>query len=225
MKLPGQIEAEAFATQSGHSVVLPSGDENQTAAITFLGKGASVAYPVTISQASAYQITYRVRNVARRKVSFTLRLNDEILHTVTVKRDQRHPFGWQEVTATAELPAGEHTLRLVAHQSGGSVNWWQASSGAENARIAARAGQVDSGIVDDFAVYPNPATTGQVRLRIPGKEAVRVALYDLQGKPVLERTLRSHTSELDVQKLPTGLYLIRVQATDRVYQQQLLIDP
>ena len=224
MSLPGQIEAEAFVAPSERSVVRPSGDEDRTAAVTFLEKRASVAYPVTVSQAGTYEITYRIRNVVRRKASFTLRLNDEALHTVSVRRDRQQPFAWQEVTATAQLPAGEHTLHLVARQSGGSINWWRASSGAENARVAAQDNTIAPGETGTVVVYPNPTTTGRVQLLIPDQEAAQVVVYDVQGRPVLRRTLRPQATELDLEKLPTGLYLIQAQTADQMYRQQVFVE-
>ena len=224
MSVPGQIEAEAFSAQSGYPLVLPSEDEDHTAAVTFLEKGTSVAYPVTVSQAGTYEITYRIRNVVRQQASFSLQLNSKVLHTVAVKRDRQRPFGWQEVTATAELPAGEHILRLVANQSGGSINWWQATGGTENARLATQPGSVEEAEAREaFRVYPNP-TTGRVQLHLPTEEVTQITLYDLQGRPVLNRTLRPQAAELDLQELSSGLYLIQAKSARQVYQQHIVVD-
>ena len=224
MSLPGQIEAEAFSEQSGYPWVLPSGDDDQTTAVTFLEKGTSVAYPVTVSQAGTYEITYRTRNIARRKASFTLQLDDKVLHTVTVKRDRRSPFGWQEVTATAELPAGDRTLRLVANQAGGSINWWRAAGSTEQARVAAQSDRVgEEARASEFNVYPNP-TAGRVQLKIPTEEEIQVTVYDLQGRPVLNRTLRPQSAELDLQELSSGLYLIQARSAGQAYQQPIVVD-
>ena len=224
MSLPGQIEAEAFTDPSGYPLVLPSGDEDQTAAVTFLHKGTSVSYPVNVSQTGTYEITYRIRNIARRKASFTLQLGDQVLQTVSVKRDRRSPFGWQEVTATAELPAGEHTLRLMANQAGGSLNWWRAEGGDENARVATLSDKIGKeDVAEAFSVYPNP-TAGWVQLRLPTDEATQITVYDLQGRPVLERTLRPQSAEVDLQELSSGMYLLRAQSAGQVYQQQIVVD-
>ena len=227
MRLPGRIEAEAFSAQTGNPWVLPSGDQDQTDAVTFWQAGMSVAYPVSVTQAGTYEFTYRVRSAARRKAAFTLYHGDEALHTVTVKRDRRNPFGWQEVTATADLPAGEQVVRLVAQQSGGSLNWWQASGGAENARLDTQvAAKLDQTALPSdpgaFTVYPNP-TTGAVQLIVPVSESVQVAVYDLQGRPVIQRH-RLLSGTLDLSRLSSGVYLVQASSAEGTYQQRVAVE-
>ncbi|MEO0330998.1 MAG: sugar-binding protein, partial [Bacteroidota bacterium] len=122
MNLPGQIEAEAFKERGNRIVVLPSGDTDETQAVSFLAKGAYVKYPVNIAEAGRYTFTYRVRAVSK-KMEFDLQLNSETIHRVKAKRLKDSPFSWQEVSATADLPAGEHILRILSKKRGGSINW------------------------------------------------------------------------------------------------------
>ena len=225
MRLPGQIPAEAFSAQGGNPLVLPSGDEDQTTAVSFLRKGAYVEYPVTVAQAGTYAFTYRMRNIFRQKASYQLQLNGDGLHTVSVKRDRQNSFGWQEVSATAELPAGDHTLRLVAEQAGGSINWWSADGSSEDARVAVQSGKKNSlEKTDDFQAFPNP-TTGLVKLSGLAQEPMQATVYDLQGRPVLNRQfLPQAAPTLNLSELSPGLYLIRVRADERIYQQRVLLE-
>lgn len=225
MHLPGRIPAEAFSAQGGYPLVLPGGDDDQTTAVSFLRRGAYVEYPVTVAQAGTYEITYRARSIFRRKALFRLQLNGDALHTVSIKRDRRNPFGWQEVSAAAELPAGDHTLRLVAKQDGGSINWWSADGSSEDARVAVQSGKKNNlEKTDDFQAFPNP-TTGLVKLSGLAQEAMQATVYDLQGRPVLNHQfLPQAAPTLNLGELSPGLYLIRVRAAERTYQQRVLLE-
>ena len=226
MSLPGKIEAEAFAESQGYVPVLPSGDTDQTAAITFLREGSFVTYPVTIVQAGTYTFTYRVRTVSN-KASFLMQLGEQTLHEVKVKRLKRQPFGWQEVTVRAELPVGDHTLRLVSQQTGGSINWWRAEPlGSDNARVA-DSSQEKQPVASEqsFSVYPNP-TQGTVQLLLPTAEPAQVHVYDSQGRTVRTSEYSgARTPTLNLQGLPQGLYMIRVNTGGQALQQRVVLRP
>lgn len=223
MSLPGQVEAEAFAERGGYVPVLPSGDTGETGAISFLRKDTYVTYPVSVTQAGTYTFTYRVRSV-RKKAEFQLQLNENTLHEVRVKRLKRNPFAWQEVTATAELPAGEHTLRLVSKKGRGSLNWWRAEpeSNARVTKTPSKAG-LTSAESKPWTVYPNPSR-GSIRVSIPGTENAQISVYDFQGRVVWQQTAASPSSELNLGRLPNGLYLVRVKANERDFQRRIVLE-
>lgn len=67
-----------------------------------------------------------------------------------------------------------------------------------------------------LAVYPNPAAQ---RVTLDGLNATsRVQVFDLLGRDVLSAD-RSSGSTLDVQALPSGVYVLRVTAQDGTVQQ------
>ncbi len=223
MTLPGKIEAEAFAESGGYIPVLPSGDTDGTAAITFPGKGSFVTYPVTVAQAGTYIFTFRLRTVSQ--ASFLLQLGDQTLQKVKAKRNNRDLFGWQEVTVTAKLPTGDHTLRLVSQQTGGSLNWWQAELVGNNARMA-ESTREKPGITLDvpFSVYPNP-TRGTVQLTWPASTHTQVKVYDLLGRSVRSYEYAdAQTRTLNLQGLPEGVYLIRVKSDGGEFQERIILE-
>ena len=65
-------------------------------------------------------------------------------------------------------------------------------------------------------VYPNPTSTNlHLRFNLPKEDEVSIALYDMQGKLILEKNLGNkisgeHQETLDLQDLPQGTYVCRI---------------
>lgn len=73
--------------------------------------------------------------------------------------------------------------------------------------------------VSAFAVYPNPAQN-ELNLNVAATEHIlRVELYDLDGKLVLER---NGCKSLDINKLPNGLYLLKC-TTDLEFYSEMIV--
>ena len=82
----------------------------------------------------------------------------------------------------------------------------------------------------DVAVYPNPTSTQlNVQFNLPKEEKILVALFDAQGKLVLEKSLGNstageHKEMLDLTHLPNGTYVCRISSqqhsiTKKVFKQ------
>ncbi len=70
--------------------------------------------------------------------------------------------------------------------------------------------------INDFTVYPNPAIDeAWIDLKFFEGRKVTLILSDMAGKPVQQEVIQNATSapyRLDIAHLPTGLYLIKIQA-------------
>ncbi len=82
----------------------------------------------------------------------------------------------------------------------------------------------------DVAVYPNPTSTLlNVQFNLPKEDKIRVGLYDVQGKLVLEKSLGNstageHKEMFDLTHLPNGTYVCRISGqqhsiTKKVFKQ------
>ena len=73
--------------------------------------------------------------------------------------------------------------------------------------------------LNDFIVYPNPAIDeAWIDLKSFEGRQVTLVLSDMAGKPVQQQVIQTATSapyRLDIAHLPTGLYLIKIQAQGR----------
>ena len=82
----------------------------------------------------------------------------------------------------------------------------------------------------DVAVYPNPTSTLlNVQFNLPKEDKILVALFDVQGKLVLEKNVGNsnageHKEMLDLTHFPNGTYVCRISGqqhsiTKKVFKQ------
>jgi hypothetical protein len=75
-----------------------------------------------------------------------------------------------------------------------------------------------------LTVYPNP-TDGFIHIEFPDnatQSPVQATVYDLHGQPVFSRDFGQGDIELNLQ-LPSGVYLLRIIAGERVYSELITI--
>ncbi len=91
-------------------------------------------------------------------------------------------------------------------------------------------GITESKLVDDWKVYPNPASSSTTINYTLKKDAfVEIVLLDLTGRTVLvaERLLTqnagTHQSVIDVSGLSTGTYLVRINANDQLETRKITL--
>ena len=76
---------------------------------------------------------------------------------------------------------------------------------------------------DGFDVYPNPASTGEVlRIELMNDRAGELEIFDVLGRPVLERRIGSEAA-IPTDGFPAGLYFLWIRSETRVHFEKLLI--
>ena len=69
---------------------------------------------------------------------------------------------------------------------------------------------------DAIRVFPNPAANGKFTVSIPAvKGSAIVRLFDAYGKMVLQQSTTSSATELNISKLPAGIYMVQVENEGR----------
>jgi hypothetical protein len=77
-------------------------------------------------------------------------------------------------------------------------------------------------------VYPNPTNTDlHVRFNLPKEDEISIALYDMQGKLILEKNMGNkisgeHQETLDLQDLPQGTYVCRITGKQNSITKQVI---
>ena len=77
---------------------------------------------------------------------------------------------------------------------------------------------VNETAAEQVSVYPNPAKDG---VAIEGIEAAEVQVYNTLGQPV--KKVRG-TNEVDLEELPQGLYLLRIEAKGGQVVKQIVVE-
>ncbi len=113
---------------------------------------------------------------------------------------------------------------MTSDSMGAHLAWANTLNGEEDVYYSYIVPHVPIGIDEiagrTFRIYPNPAhNTLNVECRVQNAE---LKMYDMTGRIVLEETLRSPLSAFSFD-LCAGIYLVRVQAGDKVWQEKVVI--
>jgi hypothetical protein len=77
-------------------------------------------------------------------------------------------------------------------------------------------------------VFPNPATNLlNVRYNLPTEDKISMAVFDLQGKLLIEtnvgeRTIGEHEESLDISTLPAGQYVCRISGQTNTISKNII---
>jgi len=77
-------------------------------------------------------------------------------------------------------------------------------------------------------VYPNPTSTDlHVQFNLPKEDEISIALYDMQGKLILEKNMGNkisgeHQETLDLHGLPQGTYVCRITGKQNSITKQVI---
>ena len=132
--------------------------------------------------------------------------------------------GLPEAVMVSDLKVSpmDRTLRVATHGNG----MWKRP--LEAAPVATEPGATPDGFGLE-RVAPNPVRdAATVAYRLPRAEAVRLALYDAQGRRLAvlaegTRPAGRHTARLDAGRLPAGSYLVRLEAGGQAVTQRVTV--
>ena len=83
---------------------------------------------------------------------------------------------------------------------------------------------VDEYSTDDFALYPNPASSiVNIKLKNPSSGNTSVEIIDVQGKTVIQNTI-NETLQLNVKNIEAGLYFVKLKQNSKQTIKKLIIE-
>lgn len=137
----------------------------------------------------------------------------------------------ESVTLVQESGTVENTtvyVRLIAGLSDGTYmgDIIASSSPAANKNLPVN-GEVTNTLSNDlfessdFAIYPNPTSTGFVNIRTNSGVNINVQIFNVLGKIVLNQSVSN--KQLDVSTLKTGVYIIRISQDGNTATKKLII--
>jgi len=145
--IPGKIEAESFAAQSGTQTETTT-DTGGGVNVDYFETGDWLDYRVNVATAGTYTVGFRVASATG---GATLQLRNSggtTLGSISVGNTGGWQ-AWQTINATVTLPAGVQTLRLHAATSTGcNVNWlnFATATAAFSRQLEAEAANVNNGM-------------------------------------------------------------------------------
>jgi len=74
-----------------------------------------------------------------------------------------------------------------------------------------------------FKIYPNPAYNS-ITIDFTGIRKSVLTIYNIIGEVVLQCDLNYETNRINVQTLPSGIYILKVSDPERAFQQKLVIE-
>ncbi len=210
LPIPGKIEAEDFSYQEGVQLETTTdvgGGEN----IGYLDSGDFLDYLVDVSTAGTYQVNYRTASEQPGSIALQLvddQGNTDLLHIASFPATG----GWQVWSNNMEevdLPAGQHTMRLLITQAPFNMNWMEFS-------LVSSTEQPSS--IRQVQISPNP-TKGILYYQAAFKNAQKatIEIYNILGQPVLNQSYEHAVAiedTLDLSKHPSGYYIINIKLED-----------
>ncbi|WP_375417135.1 carbohydrate-binding protein [uncultured Hymenobacter sp.] len=158
--IPGRIEAESFAAQSG----------TQTEGTTDTGGGLNVDYfdtndwldyKVNVQTAGTYKVDFRVASAVGNARLELRNSAGTVLGSISVGNTGGWQ-SWQTLSVNVSLPAGAQTLRLFAAASTGcNVNWLSFAAAASPAASFSRQIEAESFSVNNGMIAETCAEGGQ----------------------------------------------------------------
>lgn len=77
------------------------------------------------------------------------------------------------------------------------------------------------GDIPGFKIYPNPVTNGRVNISTSLNAPKQILIFDIFGSQIMETTIIG--SELNVNDLDAGVYVLRVNENNKVATRKLII--
>ncbi|MEL6731339.1 MAG: carbohydrate-binding protein [Bacteroidota bacterium] len=206
--VPGRVESEDYFFQLGVNTENTT-DNGRGKNIGNLDQGDYLDYMLRVPTQGTYDIRFRTAAPSEQGEVKILRVDRDGIGTLLGTYSFDPTGGWQTWTTTSgsiKLPHGEYQLRVEISKAQFNMNWFEFSLVTSNDELEDGSG---------LNVFPNPGKgLYMVETELENVSDVRMAVYDMTGKEILQRTLkdvRTLQAEIDLQSQPNGMYMVRLE--------------
>ena len=205
------IQAENYTYMSGIQTETTT-DAGGGLDVGWIDAGDWMSYNVTIPTTGTYRVIYRV---ASANANTTLRLEKDAgatqLGSVTIP----NTGGWQNWTNVGHdvtLPAGSYAIGIATSTGGFNLNYLTITSNLLATRLTTQSIQQPlTTETNTLVLSPNPVKN---QLYLRGYEKVQtLTVYDLSGHELM--TIKKPGNAINIQQLKAGVYLIKINRTDK----------
>jgi len=216
----GTIECETFQTETGYTgsgVVVATNNAGYTGSgfLDYGGQGTYAEWNISVASAGSYTFKFRYANGSTDNRQCEFKANGSAKGNVAFA-----PTGswtnWSIVEFTVTLNAGSNTIRLTANTSLGGPNL----DNFEVCGSGLKSGLLETNVQETnelkVSLYPNPATSGYVNLRVGSysePENLTLHVFDISGRKVYSQGIEvkgESTHTIDCSKLNKGMYFFKI---------------
>ena len=77
--------------------------------------------------------------------------------------------------------------------------------------------------IEGFTVYPNPVKRGRLTIATSSYAEKEVIIYNILGKRIFSQKFDGNKKQLDISRIKTGVYIMKVIETDKIATKKLVI--
>jgi len=186
-----------------------------TVAQTSFGSAIKHGFEITAEIANASKIgAFIITDAVNTQIRGTA--NDFVTHTSAGSDQTSWTFNW----TSPSFDAGNVTFYAASLAGGGT-----ATTNSEMTLISKPFGVL--GISDarllHFTMYPNPSED-MVSFQLPSDtNSAQVTIFDYLGKSLLQQNISTSNKNVDISKLSTGIYFVRIQTDSKVGTKKLIV--
>jgi hypothetical protein len=197
--IPGKIEAENYALQSGTDTE-QTGDIGGGLDVGWIDNGDWLDYAINnISNDDSFEITFRVA-APNDDCELEYYLDNKRIGSISVPNTGNWQVWQSVVDDDVTIEHGKHYLKLVAVSGGFNINYLN---------IEQIETSVETMLEHQMLIYPNPASTS-VTIKSPGFEYNKVEIFDMAGNMVVQNLI-DYKNELQMPvSLLDGVYILKI---------------
>lgn len=190
--IPGTINVEEYAVQSGFQLVDVNPEEGSGKKLGWTDPGDYATFLVDVEEAGDYKIDFRVASLDG-NASFTLSSDNTVLIDNMLVNSTGGWTNWETIYDTVYLEEGEQTLRYEINNAGVDLYRIDISEAVVSSVLDKE--------VHEISIFPNPATS---YISISKNEKWK--LYNSLGSFIKE----GNGNRIDLLNLQKGLYFVYI---------------
>ncbi|MFW6371303.1 MAG: carbohydrate-binding protein [Bacteroidota bacterium] len=209
--LPGKVEAENYALQSGTDTEQTS-DSGGGLNVNWIDDGNWLDYAIhNTSNDSLFEISFRVAS-PNDDCELEYYLDNKRIKSISVPNTGGWQT-WQTVVDEVKIGQGKHYLKVVATSGGFNFNYLDIK------QIDTSAREINNN--SDIKIFPNPVSN-QLIIHSRDFQYNKIEIIDINGKTVLSKS-PAFESELHIPvNLPNGMYILKI-SNEKVFKLKKII--
>ena len=221
--IPARIQAENYTLMSGIQIQATS-DIDGYIQVAYIDANDYMEYNIDVPENISYPLRIRYSATKNTQIS----INEGLTEITAINLSNTNSYNtWQTIETTINLSAGQHTLRLIANNSGFNLNWIQF-------------GDVAIGMAEipkenlDLKIQNNPIKDGFIIIssqsKIKKDLSTKIEILDIAGKILISKNIQPNTNNEyilninELGKFNSGIYLLRLTTNDGYFSEKFVVE-